>query len=240
MTNLKYSDYSVFGTDAQTIVNTVNCMGVMGAGIALEFRLRYPEMFEDYSKRCQNHEVKTGYPYLHKHDDIWILNFPTKHHWKYNSRLEWIEKGLKYCKDNYKREGIQSVAFPKLGTNKGGLIWEDVNELMKKYLKDIDIPAYICLDTKPDNIEMEMVDFLNNSDIDEFVKKIKLGKSIAREIIQNLPLKRFRELLSMDGVGKKRYELLHSYIYGEIRRGISPKEQSQKTLSVYQIQSPQP
>lgn len=230
MINLKYSDYSVFGTDAQTIVNTVNCMGVMGAGIALEFRLRYPEMLEDYSKRCQNHEVRTGYPYLYKHDDIWILNFPTKYHWKYNSKLEWIENGLKHFKDNYEREGIRSVAFPRLGTDKGGLTWADVNELMKKYLEDIDIPVYICMDKKPDNIEKNMIDFLNKSDVDELVNNIKLKKHIARKIIQNLPLKRFRELLSIDGVAKKSYETLHNYIYEGIICGTIPKGQSKRTL----------
>lgn len=212
---LIYSDCSVFGTDAQTIVNTVNCVGVMGAGVALEFRLRYPPMFEDYSTRCKNQEVKTGQPYLFKSKNIWILNFPTKDHWRYPSRLEWIIKGLKNFQNNYKRNGIESIAFPKLGTDKGGLIWKDVNQAIKEHLHKVNIPIYICLDKKPDDTESMMINYINDRTFEELIE-MKIRKHIAKKIIHKLPIKRFREILLIPGVGKGSYELLHHQIYTKI------------------------
>ena len=146
---IKYYDGTVFNTPAKTIVNTVNCAGVMGAGIALEFKLRYPEMYEDYVQKCKNKEMKTGRPRIYEYSDgLWILNFPTKGHWRFPSKINWIEEGLKYFAENYKKRNIESIAFPKLGTNNGGLDWIEVKSLMENYLRDLDIDVYICLDEK--------------------------------------------------------------------------------------------
>ncbi|MCW7076180.1 MAG: macro domain-containing protein [Candidatus Syntrophoarchaeum sp.] len=219
MRNVTYSVESVFNEGTQTIVNTVNCVGVMGAGLALEFKLRYPEMFEDYVNRCQNNKVKIGEPYIYKYDDVWILNFPTKIHWRDKSKLDWIEKGLIYFRDNYRKMGIQSIAFPKLGTNKGGLKWEEVNKLMKAYLDSIDIPFYICLDTakSPKGVEKYMTDYLNNLSLNELITEFKIQKNIARRIVLHVPLKKFRDILFIEGVGKRTYETLFRSIYIEIK-----------------------
>ena len=134
---LKYYDGTVFNTSAKTIVNTVNCVGVMGAGLALEFKLRYPKMYKDYKEKCDKNLVRIGRPYIYKHsNELWILNFPTKKHWRNESKIKWIESGLKYFKQNNKKVNIESVAFPKLGCNNGGLNWDDVLNLMKKYLSN--------------------------------------------------------------------------------------------------------
>ena len=232
MENPIYSDDSVFNQDVQTIVNTVNCMGVMGAGIALECRLRYPEMFEDYVRRCKNKEIRTGKPYLYKYPNKWILNFPTKFHWKYNSRIEWIEDGLTYLKKNYKEMGIKSIAFPKLGSDKGGLNWDDVKIIMEKYLRDFDIPVYICLDRldDPTGIEKEMTDYVNELDFNRFINEIKIKKGIARIIIRNRPFQKFRQLLSLKGVGKKTYENLFTHVYREVTIGDKSKKLVQNKL----------
>lgn len=232
MENPIYSDDSVFNQDVQTIVNTVNCMGVMGAGIALECRLRYPEMFEDYVRLCKNKEIRTGKLYLYKYPNRWILNFPTKFHWRYNSRIEWIEDGLKYLKKNYKEMGIKSIAFPKLGSDKGGLNWDDVKIIMEKYLKDFDIPVYICLDRldDPAGIEKEMTDYLNELDLNKFINEIKIKKDIARIIILNRPLRKFRQLLFLERVGKKTYENLFTHVYREVKIENKSKKQVQRKL----------
>ena len=218
MGKLVYSCDSIFNQNVQTIVNTVNCVGVMGAGIALECRLRYPEMFEDYVNRCQRREVRIGKPYLYKYEDFWILNFPTKNHWKYKSKLEWIEAGLKYFRDNYKKWEIKSIAFPKLGCDKGGLDWEEVNNLIEVYLENLDIDIYICLDEleDPNGVEKDMTDYLNKSSAEELTAKLKIRRSIAMKIIINLPFKKFRQLLFINGVGAKTYENLFKYIYNKI------------------------
>ncbi len=128
----------------RTLVNTVNCVGVMGKGIALEFRKKYPAMFEDYRIRCKNKEVVPGVPYHYK--DLFgnsIINFPTKDHWRSASRIDDIIKGLDIFVANYKKWGIKSVAFPPLGCGNGGLIWEDIGPLMYQKLSKTDIPVHI-------------------------------------------------------------------------------------------------
>src|SRR5436305_64615 len=101
---------NIFESDAQTLVNTVNCVGVMGKGIALEFRRRFPDMFEDYVRACERNLVQLGRPYLFRRTvPPWILNFPTKGHWRSVSRLEDIVRGLRFLEENYKDWGVTSM-----------------------------------------------------------------------------------------------------------------------------------
>jgi O-acetyl-ADP-ribose deacetylase (regulator of RNase III) len=132
----------IFESDAQTLVNTVNCVGVMGKGIALGFRKRFPEMHDDYVRRCERGEVKLGRPYLYKRSERpWILNFPTKDHWRSMSRLADIEEGLGYLEANYRDWGIESLAVPPLGSGHGGLEWQVVGPTLYHHLKRLDIPV---------------------------------------------------------------------------------------------------
>jgi O-acetyl-ADP-ribose deacetylase (regulator of RNase III)/uncharacterized protein YwgA len=131
---------NLFDSKAQTIVNTVNCVGVMGKGVALEFKKRFPEMFEDYERRCQHHEVKLGRPYLFKRlVPPWILNFPTKDHWRSVASLEAIVDGLKYLIQHYKEWGITSLAVPPLGCGQGQLEWRVVGPTLYRYLCKLDV-----------------------------------------------------------------------------------------------------
>src|SRR5436309_3851802 len=110
----------IFKSEAQTLVNTVNTVGVMGKGLALEFKKRYPEMFLDYVERCKRRDVKLGKPYLFSSlIPPWILLFPTKEHWRSVSSLSAIERGLVYVKAHYKNWGITSLAVPPLGCGLG-------------------------------------------------------------------------------------------------------------------------
>lgn len=134
----------MFQSRAQTLVNTVNCVGVMGKGVALEFKKRWPKLMQDYEKRCAIKEVQPGVPYLYT--DILgasILNFPTKGHWRSASRLDDIKNGLEIFVENYKAWKIESVAFPPLGCGNGGLEWDLVGPLMYSALSKIDIPVEI-------------------------------------------------------------------------------------------------
>ncbi len=135
---------NLFESKAQTLVNTVNCVGVMGKGIAQEFKKKYPEMYGDYTKRCQSHQVKPGMPYHYQ--DMFgtsIINFPTKDHWRAMSRLDDIRKGLEFFVKNYQNWKIESVAFPPLGCGNGGLEWEIVGPIMYQTLSPLDIPVEI-------------------------------------------------------------------------------------------------
>lgn len=217
---LKYNKGTVFNTDAEVLINTVNCYGVMGAGIALEFKLRYPDMFIEYEEMCKNNEYKVGRPRLFKCENISILNFPTKNHWRAPSKIEWIEEGLRYFASNYQKVGIKSIAFPKLGTNNGGLSWEQVKPLMEKYLSKLDdIDITICLDElkEAEGIEKSMVDNFNTTPFDLIKKEFKINKTQSEVIEKNLPIKRFWILSTLPGVGIRTYEKLFSHFYNRYK-----------------------
>lgn len=131
---------NIFESKCLTIVNTVNCVGVMGKGIALEFKKRYPEMYLDYVKRCNSGQVQTGIPYVFDNGDgTKILNFPTKDHWRSPSRLSFVVDGLDWFVENYNKLGITSIAFPPLGCGNGGLTWDVVGPIMYQKLRELPI-----------------------------------------------------------------------------------------------------
>ena len=137
---------TVFDSQAQTIVNPVNCVGVMGKGLALAVKNRYPEVFDKYVIACESGKMGIGKLQLVKAKDRWILNFPTKKHWRGSSKLEFIEAGLKKFVKTYRRRHIASVAFPPLGCGHGGLKWDEVEPLMRRYLEGLDkIEIFFCL-----------------------------------------------------------------------------------------------
>jgi O-acetyl-ADP-ribose deacetylase (regulator of RNase III) len=134
----------IFKSPAQALTNAVNCVGVMGKGMALEFKNRYPQMFSDYKLKCDQGKVKPGQPYLWEDDSVQILNFPTKRHWRDGSLLEDVEDGLKYLAGSYEQMGLQSIAMPALGCGLGGLKWSEVQPLIVKHLGSIpDLDVYV-------------------------------------------------------------------------------------------------
>lgn len=146
-----YKTGDIFNSSAQVITNTVNCVGVMGKGLALVYKRKFPEMFSDYKAKCEKGEVKPGQPYLWEDDRVQVLNFPTKRHWKQNSILSDVEEGLKYLAQNYALMGISSLALPPLGCGLGALRWPDVKNLINKYLgdiEDLDVYVYEAIESK--------------------------------------------------------------------------------------------
>ncbi len=146
---------NIFDSKLQTKVNTINCVGVMGKGIALEFKNQYPAMYKEYVKLCSAGMVEPGKPYLYR--DLLgtsILNFPTKEHWKSPSKLSYILDGLDWFVNNYASLGIESIAFPPLGCGNGGLSWELVGPIMYQKLKNlpIEIEIYAPYGTKPEQL----------------------------------------------------------------------------------------
>lgn len=140
---IAYVKHSIFESSAQTLVNPVNTVGVMGKGLALSFKKRYPEMFEEYKRLCAAAWLKPGHLHLFRTGDCWILNFPTKEHWKDSSRIQYLDSGLGRFASRYAAHGITSVSFPMLGCGNGGLDWGMVQPLMEAHLGPIPIPVYI-------------------------------------------------------------------------------------------------
>lgn len=150
---ITYLKSNLFFSPAQVLVNTVNTEGVMGKGIAKEFKKLFPEMFEQYQKHCEQKKLNIGNLWIYKTSNKWVLNFPTKKSWRNPSKLEYIEKGLIKFVSQYQDKGITSIAFPPLGCGNGELNWEDdVQPLMERYLKDLPIEIYIHLYT-PSELE---------------------------------------------------------------------------------------
>lgn len=130
----------IFATDAKCIVNPVNCVGVMGKGLALEFKSRFPAIMPAYTKVCQEKKMKPGMVYLLGVDrsgrtrmatrdaDIIIANLATKDHWRSPSQIEWVDAGLRKLAEAIEERGIPSIAIPKLGAGLGRLSWEAVHE----------------------------------------------------------------------------------------------------------------
>ena len=135
----------ILESKAQTITNTVNCVGIMGKGIAAEFKKKYPAMYEDYKNRCYAKKIQPGqpYPYFDKLQNITIINFPTKNHWRSPSHLSDIIKGLDYFIAHITDWKIQSLAMPPLGCGNGGLDWAVVGPIIYQKLANLNIPIEI-------------------------------------------------------------------------------------------------
>ena len=142
---LRYVTTSLFESPAQTLVNTVNTVGVMGKGVAAEFKRRYPEMYEAYRGFCREELLTVGKLQLYRSPNKWVLNFPTKKDWRRPSKLEWIELGLQKLVATYTDRGITSISFPMLGCGNGQLDWTLVKPLMERYLKPLTIPVFVHL-----------------------------------------------------------------------------------------------
>ncbi|RAK19936.1 O-acetyl-ADP-ribose deacetylase (regulator of RNase III) [Anoxybacillus vitaminiphilus] len=148
--------------EAEALVNTVNCVGVMGKGIALQFKQAYPEMFSEYEKACRRKEVQPGKMHVVSNKSLlnpkYIINFPTKRHWKNKSRMEDIELGLVDLVKVVKELNIKSIAIPPLGCGNGGLKWAEVRpkiEAAFKHLQDVEVHLYEPAGSpKPDQIKI--------------------------------------------------------------------------------------
>ncbi len=127
---------------ADALVNTVNCVGVMGKGIALAFKQLYPANFNEYASACARKEVLVGKMFITSPGDIfgprWIINFPTKQHWRDPSQMKWIEDGLSDLVAFVKREHVRSIALPALGCANGGLAWEAVRPRIETAFEGVD------------------------------------------------------------------------------------------------------
>ena len=136
----------IFESECETLVNAVNTVGVMGAGLAKQFKLKYPQMFKEYKSLCDSHQFYIGDGfYYQENEKKSVLNIPTKKHWKDPSKLEYIEQGLDWFVSHYKLLGISSVAFPALGCGLGGLYWKEVGPLMFEKLDPLPIKVEIYL-----------------------------------------------------------------------------------------------
>ena len=210
---------SVFNSPAEVITNTVNCEGVMGAGLALEVSLRHPELDLDYQERCQQNRVEIGRPYLFPVQGCayrGVLNFPTKKSWRFPSQLSWIEQGLAYVAANHARAQppIRSLALPQLGCDKGGLDWAKVSALVERQLGPLpDLQVYLCLDTAPaQGVEAAMLQAFRADQVAQSLPPCLKGSALRALLAAEVP-NRFRQLATITGVGKQSYQRLFQHYF---------------------------
>lgn len=125
-------------SDADALVNTVNCEGYMGKGIAYQFKLQYPETNESYAKACKSGKLRPGKLHTYREQGKLIVNFPTKDKWRCKSKMEYIDSGLEALVDLIVEEKIKSIAIPPLGSGHGGLEWNEVKERLREKLSSVD------------------------------------------------------------------------------------------------------
>lgn len=140
---ITYTKGNIFDSKMDAIVNPVNTVGVMGKGLALQMKIRYPLMFRSYKSACERGMIETGKIYISRNEGRTILLFPTKKHWRNPSEYTYIEEGLKYLVKNYRLLNLKSIAFPRIGCGCGGLDWSRVKAMLEKYLKDTDLEIEI-------------------------------------------------------------------------------------------------
>jgi O-acetyl-ADP-ribose deacetylase (regulator of RNase III) len=146
---ITFTEGNLLEADAEALVNTVNTVGVMGKGVALMFKEAFPENFKAYELACKEKRVRLGEMFAIEREDLlgpkWIINFPTKGHWKYPSQIKWIEDGLADLVRLIEEKKIRSIAIPPLGSGNGGLEWTKVRPLIEKALgslKDVKVIVY--------------------------------------------------------------------------------------------------
>lgn len=157
----------MFFSRTQTLTVSVNCVGVMGKGLASRAKYQFPDVYVRYQDLCRKKTLRMGKPYLHKRETpldheladepstltnanlgTGFLLFPTKRHWRDRADIRGIENGLKWLQDNYEREGIESLAIPALGCGLGWLKWHKVGPLISRYLSNLNIPTRLYLPTE--------------------------------------------------------------------------------------------
>lgn len=214
---------NLFNSDCQTLVNTVNCEGVMGAGIALEFKLRHTDMFRRYVELCRYGELDIGKLWLYKPpdssiDNRWVLSFPTKRYWRLPTKREFLVNGLENFVATYRQRGIKSIAFPLLGASHGKMDEDESQELMIEYLGYCDIPIEVYrYDPEADDELYErfrkVLLQLSESDARErFANQSRHVLKIARAVRERDDIKLVSQLTKIKGIGFKSVDMLLSEI----------------------------
>lgn len=219
---MSYSEIrgNIFSSRAQALVNTVNCVGVMGKGVALEFRRRYPKMFKEYKSVCEKGELQPGQILPYRDGETWILNFAIKNDWKQPSKVKWIESCLNEFVSSYRDMGIKSIAFPWMGAMNGGIPIEIIKEIMRNYLSDLTDIAIEVYDFDPDAIEplfekLNDIAKIQSLNIKELSKRSGIQPRYMEKIInaiQQGKIKSISRLLELGVIGKINAEKLYAFL----------------------------
>jgi O-acetyl-ADP-ribose deacetylase (regulator of RNase III) len=178
---IEFTRGDILQADVEAIVNTVNCVGVMGRGIALQFKKAWPENFKAYATACKNNEVQPGKMFVfaiqQPANPRYIINFPTKRHWRDASRMEDIDSGLEALAATIREKHIQSIAIPPLGSGLGGLDWNQVKQKIEQALSALSDVYVLIYEPQgaPENDRMART---------STVPKMTAGRAVLIELLQ--------------------------------------------------------
>jgi O-acetyl-ADP-ribose deacetylase (regulator of RNase III) len=176
---------NIFNSSAEALVNTVNCVGAMGKGIALEFRRRFPDMFAEYQQICEQRQLRPGQIWPYRKSSPAVLNFAIKNDWHFPSRIEWIDECLAKFIGNRQKLGFKSVAFPWMGAMNGGIPIETIKSLMRKHLSlvaDLNIEIYEFDPDAPDPLFSRLQAATSSMSCEEFTKAAHVAHRTAAAI----------------------------------------------------------
>jgi len=177
---IEYKQGDILHADVEVLVNTVNCVGVMGRGIALQFKHAFPDNFKAYAIACKHNKVQLGHIFVYATEQLtnprYIVNFPTKHHWRDKSRIIDIDIGLQKLVDFIHKQGIKSIAIPPLGSGLGGLNWLDVKPRIELALQNC-IGTHVFI-YEPTNTRIEKMQH------NRTVPKMTKGRAALVELMQ--------------------------------------------------------
>ena len=158
---IEYKTGDILTEDSEALVNTVNCVGIMGRGVALQFKNAFPKNFKAYAAACSRNEVQPGRMFVFETGQLtnprYIINFPTKRHWRGKSRMEDIDAGLEALKEEIRSRGIRSIALPPLGSGLGGLEWKQVRPRIERALGHLDTVRVVIFQPSDAPVAREMV-----------------------------------------------------------------------------------
>jgi len=223
----------------------------MGAGIALEFKLRYPRMFTEYEDRCRDGEMRIGSLWLYNPNaesrtsepsrrpegEEWVLNFPTKKHWRHPSRIEYLDRGLEAFLRSYRDMGITSIAFPLLGATNGGIPEEESLRIMKRHLDQCEIPVEIYRydpDAR-DDLYGRFKDELESRSDDEISRESGLRRhSVARirEAVRREDINSLSRLAAVKGIGGRTLQRSFSYLLAMKTTPSAPEPEDEQASDV--------
>ena len=209
---IEYKTGDILAEKAEALVNTVNCVGAMGRGIALQFKRAFPDNFKAYTARCKHEKMQPGKVFVYKTGELfhprYIINFPTKRHWKGKSRMEDIESGLVSLAKEIRSHHIRSIAIPPLGSGLGGLEWQEVREHLEAALNELKNVRIVIFepgggpaDTRPNRsrdvprmtagraVLVELMERYRSGLMDPFVTLIEVHKLMYFMQIAGEPLK---------------------------------------------------
>jgi len=213
---------NIFDSNCEYIVNTINTVGAMGAGLALEYRLRVPRMYNEYVRKCKVKEIEIGKYWIYSDMDRIckkILNFPTKKHFIHKSKHEYLYQGLLYFRENYRRDNITSIAFPILGARQGKLNRDNVLLIMRDLLDDLPIEIEICESKFSDRFTITVKNLLESMSIEEISDNFRIHVKTAEKLKHQLKNVRFlSEIVTFDIVSVQTAERIYDYFFRKLSK----------------------